>query len=100
MPFHLVAKNGINHFWLRDGVPADALSTHISTVDAGQRAHPPHSHGGVEAFYMLEGEATFEIGGERQRLGPNDIVVFDPTTEHGLVNAGQTPMRYMVIIAR
>jgi mannose-6-phosphate isomerase-like protein (cupin superfamily) len=100
MPFHTIAKKGINHFIVSNSVPDDKLSTHITIVEPGKRAHPPHVHGGVEAFYMLEGEGTMETEGEKQVLRANDIIVLDPTKEHGLVNTGNTPMRYMVIIAQ
>ncbi|MEZ4658782.1 MAG: cupin domain-containing protein [Caldilineaceae bacterium] len=42
------------------------------------RVHAPHQHGGIEAVYMLEGEATIEIEGESFTLGPGEAVVFDP----------------------
>jgi (S)-ureidoglycine aminohydrolase len=76
------------------------LTIHISEVGPGARSHPPHQHEGVEAFYMLEGEGTLEIAEERQLIKANEAVVFDPTKLHGLVNTGETPMRYIVIIAR
>jgi len=54
----------------------------------------------VEALYMLEGEGTLEIDGERQFVRTEEAVVFDPTKLHCLVNTGTVPMRYMVIITR
>ena len=75
------------------------MRVHISEVDAGQRSHPPHRHGGTEAFYMLEGEGTLEIDGERHPLRASEAIVFDPRKLHGLVNTSAAPMRYMVIIS-
>lgn len=99
MPFHLVSKKGVDHLWVGEDVDPDALSVHISAVEPGGRAHPPHTHGGVECFFMLEGRGRMEIGEDRIELGPNDGVIIQPDTLHGLVNVGDTPMRYMVILA-
>jgi uncharacterized cupin superfamily protein len=81
-------------------LPPERLRIHISEVGPGQRSHPPHQHAGVEAFYMLAGEGTLEIDAERQRIATGEAIVFDPTKLHGLVNSGDVPMRYIVIIAR
>lgn len=100
MPFHLLEKRGVNRFWVSDDLADDKLSVHISLVQGGQRAHPPHVHDGVEAFFILEGQGALEIGDERIPLAANEGIVLNPATLHGLVNTGQTPLRYMVIIAR
>ena len=81
-------------------LPPERLRIHISEVGPGERSHPPHQHAGVEAFYMLAGEGTLEIDAERQRIATGEAIVFDPTKLHGLVNSGDIPMRYIVIIAR
>jgi quercetin dioxygenase-like cupin family protein len=72
---------------------------HISEVGPGQRSHPPHQHGGYEAFYMMEGEGTLELDEERHVLRTNEAIVFDPQKLHGLVNHSGAPMKYMVILA-
>jgi mannose-6-phosphate isomerase-like protein (cupin superfamily) len=100
MPYHLVEEKGVNKLWVGEDVPADALSLHISEVGPGLRAHPPHTHDGVECFFMLDGKAAMEIGGERIELDAKDGIVLEPSTLHGLVNIGDVPMRYMVIIAK
>lgn len=71
----------------------------ISEVGPGQRSHPPHRHGGDEAFSMLEGEGTLELDEEWHLLCANEAIVFDPQKLHGLVNHSNTPMKYMVILA-
>lgn len=89
---------GIARCLLDEDLQGEPLHVHISEVAAGERAHPPHRHGGIEAFYMLAGEGTLEIDGEAYPLGTNESVVFDPQKLHGLVNTSAAPMRYMVII--
>lgn len=91
---------GIARCLLDSDLQGEPLHVHISEVEAGKRAHPPHRHGGIEAFYMLEGEGTLEIDGEQYPLGANEAVVFDPRKLHGLMNNSTAPMRYMVIISR
>lgn len=91
---------GINRNLLDSDLPGEPLHIHISEVAAQSRAHPPHQHGGYEAFYMLEGEGTLEIGDETHVLSANESAVFDPRKLHGLRNDTDKSMRYMVIIYR
>ena len=100
MSFQEHQPKGLARFFVDAELPSERLRIHISEVGPGARSHPPHQHPGVEAFYMLEGEGTLEIADERQLIRANEAVVFDPTKLHGLVNTGETPMRYIVIIAR
>ena len=79
-------------------LPPERLRIHISEVEPGERSHPPHKHDGVEALYMLAGQGTLEIGAEQQRIATSEAIVFDPTKLHSLVNSGDVPMRYIVII--
>jgi len=90
---------GITRYLLDEDLGGEPLHVHISTVAAGERAHPPHRHGGLEAFYMLEGEGTLELDDERYLLRTNEATVIDPHKLHGLVNHSTEPMRYMVILA-
>lgn len=89
---------GISRNLLDTNLQGEPLHIHISEVDAKSRAHPPHRHGGYEAFYMLEGEGVLEIGGETYTLAANESAVFDPRKLHGLRNDTDQPMRYMVIL--
>ena len=91
---------GIPQCFYDADLSGEPIHVHISEVEAGQRSHPPHRHGGYEAFYMLEGEGTLEIDGESIVLRANEAAVFDPQKLHGLVNHGSRPMRYMVILTK
>ena len=91
---------GIARCLLDQDLLGEPLHVHISEVEPGNQAHPPHRHGGIEAFYMLEGEGTLEIDGESFPLQTNEAAVFDPQKLHGLVNSSSAPMRYMVIISQ
>lgn len=89
---------GVARFLLDNDLTGEPIHLHISEVAAGQRSHPPHQHGGYEAFYMLEGEGTVEIEEERFILRANEALVIDPQKLHGIANHSANPIRYMVII--
>lgn len=100
MSFHKLQPKGLENFFVDAGLPADKLRIHISELAPGARPHPPHQHAGIEALYVFAGAGTFEIEDERQPIGPNEAIVFDPGRLHGLVNSGAEPMRYLVIIGK
>ena len=105
MSFKTRNIKGISQYYLDEAVDFDALRLHISEIAPGTSAHPPHTHDGVEAFYILEGHGTIKIEGatgenETYTLAPNDVIVLDPAKSHGLTNTGDTPMRYIVIISK
>ena len=91
---------GISRNLLDTDLQGEPLHIHISEVGAMSRAHAPHKHGGIEAFYLLEGEGVLEVGDETYRLSTNESAVFDPQKLHGLRNDTNQPLRYMVIIYR
>lgn len=89
---------GITKNLLDADLNGEPLHMHISTVAAGERSHPPHRHGGLEAIYMLAGEGTLEIAGESYVLHANESATFDPQKLHGIVNHSSAPMRYLVVL--
>jgi (S)-ureidoglycine aminohydrolase len=89
---------GIARALFDDELQGEPIHVHISELEPGTRSHPPHRHGGFEAFYMLEGEGTVEIDGETFPLRTNEVAVIDPQKLHGISNASNGPIRYMVIL--
>ncbi len=98
--FKDVAKKGLAGFFVDTALDPERLSLHISEIAPGTRAHPPHTHAGVESFYILEGSGQAEVEGTIVPLVANQAVVVDPARLHGLVNTGSVPMKYLVIIAK
>ncbi|MFO7170887.1 MAG: cupin domain-containing protein [Chloroflexota bacterium] len=92
------SMKGIERYLMDERLDGEPLHLHLSAVAPGERSHPPHRHGGYEAFYMLEGEGTLELDDERIVLRAGDAAVFDPQRLHGLVNSGSAPMRYIVVL--
>jgi mannose-6-phosphate isomerase-like protein (cupin superfamily) len=98
--FKLETVKGIERVLLAENLHPDRLHLHISEIGPGMRAHAPHAHSGVEAIYILEGEGTMETGGEAYPFKANEAIVVDCTQEHGLINTGSGPLRYLVIITK
>lgn len=93
-------KKGLAKFMLGENVDPSKLSVHITEVEPGSRSHGAHTHTGLEAFYVLEGQATVEFRGEHFPLNVNEAMVIDATVPHGIFNSGATRTKYMVIIAK
>lgn len=99
--FTKLDKKGLDGFWMDSSLAADKLSLHITEIAPGTSAHPPHTHAGVEGFYILSGNGTLEVeDGTEISVGPNQVVTVDAARLHGLVNSGSTPLKYIVIIAK
>jgi mannose-6-phosphate isomerase-like protein (cupin superfamily) len=90
---------GVNRFIFEEGANPDKLHLHISEVAPGTRAHAPHQHDGVEIFYVFSGEGEVMFGDKIHRLKANEAIHVDCRVLHGIRNAGDTPLRYAVIIA-
>ncbi len=93
-----IETKGLAKLLAAPGVVPDRLRMHLSTVEPGQRSHAAHTHPGVEVFYVLEGQATVEMGGEQYALDVNQAVAIDAGVPHGIFNRGAVPVRYLVII--
>jgi mannose-6-phosphate isomerase-like protein (cupin superfamily) len=52
-----------------------------------------------DAFYILEGEMTFVVGGKDVAAPPGTFVLVPPGVEHGFRNDGATPVRMLNIHA-
>lgn len=96
--FRELTIKGISPYFIDERLDGEPLHMHVSEVAPGGRSHPAHQHGGYEAFYILAGSATLEIDDERLALQAGEAAVFDPQRMHGLVNAGDTPLRYIVVL--
>ena len=61
----------------------------------------PHIHQHTEAFYVLEGELTFEVGAEHETItiGAGGFVAAPPGVAHSFRTAGSHPARWLIIHA-
>ena len=51
----------------------------------------------TDVFYVLEGELTFDLGGEQRTLGPGSFVLVPPGVVHTFANPGPAPARFLSI---
>jgi quercetin dioxygenase-like cupin family protein len=84
-------------------VARDEVTVTHARYAAGERVAGPHvHHGHTDAFYVLEGELTFEIGREQvtTTVPAGGFVAAPPGVAHSLRNAGDRPARWLTIHAR
>ena len=61
---------------------------------------PPHIHHFEdESFYVLEGTATFQAGGQTIHAKPGDCIHVPRGIVHSIKNEGKVPARALVIIS-
>jgi len=74
------------------------LEVHLTTLEPGKAAHPPHTHASQEELIIVkEGVINMTIAGKSKLLSAGGIAYSLPGDEHGAVNAGKTKAAYYVI---
>jgi quercetin dioxygenase-like cupin family protein len=67
-----------------------------TVVEPGFPGPPPHRHERLhDMFYVLEGELTFLLGEETQRLPAGSFVCVPPGTVHTFSNPTEEPVRFL-----
>src|SRR5439155_198115 len=61
--------------------------------EKGPDEHVHHHH--TDAFYVLEGQVEFRVGGEQRIAGPRTFVAAPPGAVHGFRVAGSEPIRFL-----
>ena len=84
-------------YWFADKNFAEGKTLKMSVVAPHKATHEPHSHAEDEFFYVLEGTAEFYLNGETKTAGPNTSFYCPSFSEHGIKNAGDTELKYLVI---
>jgi quercetin dioxygenase-like cupin family protein len=105
-------ENCVNEFMQEKSVPTsagyqywfadktfleDGRTLKLSVVDVGKATHAPHTHPEDEFFFILEGKAEFYLAGETKVVGPYTSLYCPSNVEHGIRNAGDTQLKYLVI---
>ena len=83
-------------------VADEVLSLTYASRPGGERVTDRHVHQHAEAFYVLGGELTFEVGPERETItiGAGGFVAAPPGVAHSYSTAAGLPARWLVIHAR
>jgi mannose-6-phosphate isomerase-like protein (cupin superfamily) len=85
-----IAPNDSNYFAcmldpLADGV---SFTLVVEIFEPGGKT-PPNTHAvAEEAFFVLAGTGKASAGGESRDIGPGDVLVLRPGTEHVVENTG------------
>jgi quercetin dioxygenase-like cupin family protein len=75
----------------------DELEIHITTLNPGETAHPPHQHPAEELLIIKEGNVESLVDGKLKRVGPGSIIFQASNQVHNIRNVGDTPATYHVI---
>ena len=59
-------------------------------------AVPLHRHDWDEAYYVLEGEIEFDLGGRKERASPGAYVRIPARAPHAMATSSPTPARYLL----
>lgn len=71
----------------------------IYCLEPGQ-AQKPHAHAGADkVYFVLAGEGEFQVGEERQRLGPGYAVLAPAEIDHGVCNVSAERLTVLVFMA-
>ena len=84
-------------YWFVDKNFIDGRTLKLSVVAPNQATHPPHEHEEDEFFFVLEGSAKFSLDGETTVVGPYTSLYCPADIAHGISNAGDTELKYLVI---
>jgi quercetin dioxygenase-like cupin family protein len=69
------------------------------TMPAGAAGPPLHIHAFDEAFYVLEGELTFQVGDELTTASAGELAFAPGGTPHTVANRSGAPARSLLVCA-
>jgi len=84
-------------YWFADKNFLDGRTLKLSVVKPKDATHPPHVHAEDEFFFILEGTAEFYLAGKTKIVQPYTSLYCPSNVEHGIRNAGDTVLKYLVI---
>lgn len=84
-------------FWFADKDFIDGRTLKMSVVAPNKSTHEPHKHIEDEFFFVLEGTANFYLDGKTVKVGPYTSLYCPSMQMHGISNAGDTQLKYLVI---
>jgi quercetin dioxygenase-like cupin family protein len=84
-------------YWFADPNLADGKTLKMSVVAPHSATHPPHIHAEDEFFFILEGKAELYLKGKWTPAEPYTSFYCPSNVEHGIRNAGDTELKYLVI---
>jgi quercetin dioxygenase-like cupin family protein len=93
-----IEKTSVGYqYWFADPNFADGKTLKMSVVGPHSATHPPHRHPEDEFFFILEGKAELYLKGKWTPAEPYTSFYCPPNVEHGIRNAGDSELKYLVI---
>lgn len=83
-------------------LPADKTEHSFSLMEVElpkDQGPPPHDHPWDEAYYIIDGNVWFMVGGTEQVYSAGDFLYAPGGTVHSFRGAGETPARVLVFDA-
>jgi mannose-6-phosphate isomerase-like protein (cupin superfamily) len=84
-------------FWFADKNLAKGQTLKMSVVAPHCATHAPHKHAEDEFFFILEGKAEVFLNGQTRILEAYSSFYCPEWSEHGIRNAGETELKYLVV---
>tara|TARA_R110002096_G_scaffold231964_1_gene421843 strand:- start:3276 stop:3716 length:441 start_codon:yes stop_codon:yes gene_type:complete len=84
-------------YWFTDKDFLDGRTLKMSVVAPHKSTHAPHQHIEDEFFFILEGTAQFYLNGKTKTAGSYTSFYCPSNSMHGISNAGDTELKYLVI---
>ncbi|WP_121821618.1 cupin domain-containing protein [Halostella salina] len=78
----------------------DRIGCSLYRIPPGRRSWPYHYHtGNEEAIFVLSGEGSLRLDGERVPLETDDYVALPPGEDsgHRVINDSDEPLRYLMV---
>ena len=92
------ARGSVMAFKALAATTGGRLSLMERTLPPGGRMPPAHRHAGNdEAYFVLDGEVTFVLGGSATVRGPETFVLVPAGVAHTFGNVSGAPARLLVI---
>jgi mannose-6-phosphate isomerase-like protein (cupin superfamily) len=76
---------------------SDGQVSMIETAPGPGAGPPLHHHDFDEAFYVMEGELTFQLRDERFRVGPGELAFAPRGVPHTFANLTDAPARQLIV---
>jgi quercetin dioxygenase-like cupin family protein len=97
IPVHKTPIGESRKFFQAPTATLDELECHVTTLNPGEQAHPPHQHPDEELLIIKEGTVEALVAGEWKRVGPGSVIFQASNQLHAIRNVGDTPATYHVI---
>ena len=92
-----VHERGFSLPFVGESSGAEVLQLHLSSINPGEAAHPPHEHGGEEIMFLISGRGMATLGDDERPMAAMAALFAPAGTRHGLRNDGDEPIEYLVI---